>query len=436
MVKAAIFAVAATGCSLIEDNFQTNGFSGDPYPIDVETTSGAVVVGLREDGVADRVAVLDLLSPVTLADPGPDAQPSVTNVNLTLLGAEGPGGPIDRPRALFTDAQLIAAHPCDTDECEVGPVATPRAYEAVVGANAVAGDAVRVRLGDDQIFILPDVAGDETARSLACDAVMPSPFRGGGTLVIGGTELPFTGRRITLGACLGPDPDEHLDQSERGADVLLLISTGIGTSILGESAYARYRQAHSNVPPDLGTLPTDSVNLPSGPISGHRTSIPSVALVAASPGAPRAPCRQVYSHHLLAARECLDPTMSPCTIDSQCASQICGTDGQCFEDCPCDTNQFSCFVPAILELTPPTGIDVLVVSDDEPTLQSLRAELRPDQPEVDGILGTQALRTAEIDADYPNDRVLGRCSDDSCLARPELSPESQRASVQSCIGHP
>src|SRR5207302_3804872 len=47
-------ALASTGCdkltSLLTSSFATNEFSGDPFPIGVETTSGALVVGPRRPG--------------------------------------------------------------------------------------------------------------------------------------------------------------------------------------------------------------------------------------------------------------------------------------------------------------------------------------------------------------------------------------------------
>src|SRR5215470_4722112 len=172
MVKLAAL-VLLPGCSLITDNFVTNDFSGDPFPIDVETTSGAIVVGIRQASAADKIAVLDLLSPVTLVDQGPELPPTVTETDIVLLGAEGPGLALDRPRAKLVNAQLIGLHTCETPVCVVGPAVMPRAYEAMIGADVLAGDAVRLRLGVDQIFILPDIAGDEIARSRACDAVLP-----------------------------------------------------------------------------------------------------------------------------------------------------------------------------------------------------------------------------------------------------------------------
>jgi hypothetical protein len=406
--------LALAGCSLITDSFVTNDFSGDLYPIQVQTDSGAIVVGLRELGTPDRVAVLDLLSPLTLVDPGIDIPPTVTRADLIVLGERG--GVLDLPRARFLQTQVLALHPCQTPSdpaadptCFVGPDTAPHPFDAIIGADALAGDALRLRLGDHQVSILADVAGGEQQRALACDAVFPSPYRGGGTLVLAGTELPFTGRRVTMQTCLGDNPDPAITQSLRGADALMLISTGIGRSLLGEAAYERYRLAHPAAPA-LADLPIEAISLPSGSIEGRHAVIDRLAMVARSSASPRAPCRQVYAHHLLLASDC-----------------IAG------DDCPCENGDTFCAVPAIVEVAPAAGLDMLIIPDDNPTLQALRTELRPDQQEVDGILGTSALLAAEIDIDYPHDRVLARCTTQECVTRPALPAKSERARVNGCV---
>lgn len=409
-LAAACVLAGATGCSLITDSFLTNEFSGDLYPIDVDVSSGAVMLGLRQSGFPDRGAVLDLLSPITLVDPGLGVAPSVSTADVVVLGQRGPGGPIEQPRAGLTSAQLIALHPCEDATCVVGPAATPLPFEAVIGADVLAGDAVRLRLGDQQVFVLPDIGGADDDRSRACDGVFPSPYRGGGTLVIAGTELPFGGRRVALQACLGADADPAKPQGERGADALLVVSTGIGITLLGESAYERYAEAHKTAPP-LGSLPTAAINLPSGPIAGRLGTLDALSLVASSSSSPRAPCRQAYGSHLIVQRDC-----------------------QADDDCPCESGDTFCAVPAIVELKAPTGLEILVVNDANPTLQALRTELRPDQPEVDGILGTNALRTLELDVDYPHNRVLARCAGTGCITRPQIAERGDRAQIQGCIG--
>lgn len=408
MALARLALALLAGCSLVTDSFVTNDFSGDPYPIEVQTENGAILVGLRAEGV-DRVAILDVLSPITLIDPGLDEPPSVSSATLTLLG-ERPDTPgvLDLPRAQLPDKRIVSLHPCEDESCVVGPGSMLQPYTAIVGADALAGDALRLALADDQVFLLADVAGEDRDRTFACDAVFPAPYRGGGTLVIAGAEIAFSGRRVTLQACLGNDPDPDLPQGLRGADALLVLSTGIGVSILGESAYERYRLQQPDALP-LDQLPAEVVYIASGPLQGRRATIDRMALVAASSGSPRAPCRQSYAHHLL--------------LDADCRGG----------DCPCASGDTFCPVPASVELTPAGGIAVLVVPDAEPTLQALRTELRPDQPEVDGILGVEALEAAEVDIDYPHNRVLARCRNPSCVARPALSAVEDRTFVRNCI---
>jgi hypothetical protein len=450
-VLRALACGALAGCSLITDSFATNDFSGDPFPIHIGREHGAVLVGVREPGGPDLVGVLDVLSPLTLTDPGIDEPPTIGTADLVLLGRRDPAiDAFDVPRAQLRGAQVLSLHPCPESQeepsCFVGRMDPGQpdgrqSYGAIVGANVLAGDALRLRLGDDQVFVLADVGGDNRDRTYTCDAVFPSPYRGGGTLVIAGTEVSFGGRRVTLQACLGADPDPkrypvpetdpvtetQISQSSRGGDALLVVSTGIGASLLGETAYERYRQAillrgpAVPAPPAFEALPEAQVFLPSGLVFGRRASIDRIALAAASSSSPRAPCRQAYAHRLLLERNC-DPD-DPNDPDDP------------YDDCPC-TNAAFCAVPAVVELEPPGGLEVLVVDDDNATLQALRAELRPDQPEVDGILGADALQLAEIDIDYPHNRVLMRCASPSpaCQARPALAEPADRTQVCNCTG--
>jgi hypothetical protein len=411
MKRLALLAVLG-GCGVVDfatSSFETNDFSGDEFPTYVDRTSGGVVVGLQE-GKQHRTAVLDVLSPMTLIDRGPDARVSIDDSNLVLLGARGgPTGELDLPRAAFTSKQVVTLHPCKAPVCEIGTPTAPRAFDAIVGLDAFSSDALRLRLGDDQVFILPDIAGSELHRSRACDAVLPSPFRGGGTIVLGGTELGFSNWRIAIDTCIAFNPDQFATQDQRGSNALLVVSTAIGISILSESAYARYRELDDTIP-EVTALPESQVNLPSGVVSGHVTTLPSLALVGNSSGYPRAPCRQMWASHLLASRNCRGG-----------------------DDCPCSDNDTFCPTPAIVEVSEP--VSVLVVADSNPTLQALRTELRPDRPEVDGILGTDALRALELDIDYAHDRLVARCTDRSvCAARPVLADLEARTYVNGCLG--
>jgi hypothetical protein len=277
--------------------------------------------------------------------------------------------------------------------------------------DAFASDALRVRLETNELFILPDIAGDDTRRSAACDAVLPQPFRGGGTLILGGAEVRFPNRRIAIDACLAPNPDPSLPQRDRGVDALLVLSTALSTSLLNESAYARYREVFP-AEPALEALAEDTVFLPSGPVTGRLTFLPSIALVGNLSSSPRAPCRQVYASHLLEGGSCRPGF-----------------------DCPCEDGEKFCDAPAIVELAPPGRLPVLIVPDSNRTLQALRTELRPDRPEVDGILGTSALAAIELDIDYAHNRLLARCADrTTCGARVILADAEARNYLISCLG--
>ena len=419
----AALAVGASGCSLITDSFVTNEFSGDEYPILVDTSSGALRLGLRSTGT-DRSAILDVLAPLTFIDPGPTTPAAVETLSLTLLGLDAPGGAADQPRAVLVDKQVLVNHPCapSVTTCVVGPGTAPVGYDAIIGADALAGDAVRLRLGDDQIFVLPDIGGDEVHRTRACDGVFPSPYRGGGTLLVpGGGELSFGGRRIAIATCLGDVPTARFTQGYRGADTLFVMSTSIGPSMMGETAYRRYVDAYPPctlvdpecppIRPSLESLPTGTINLPSGPVEGRIGTIPNLALVASSSGTPRAACRQVYASHFMLQRDCVTS-----------------------DDCPCEDPQDRfCGAPAIVHVAPPTGIEIFIVPDSDPTLQALRTELRPNQAEVDGILGTSVLETIELDVDYPHNRLLARCTGDGCITRPQLTESSDRTQTRGCL---
>lgn len=405
--------LALAGCDYITGSFVTNDFSGDPFPVPIETASGAVLVGLQPEGGSTHTAVLDVMSPVSVLDPGPNGQARITYPAVTLLGFDATTGALDKPRARFEGPQILSLHPCSDPTCSIGDVASPQSIDAILGMSAFSSDALRLDLGTSELFVLPDVAGDDSNRALSCDAVLPLAFRGGGTMLVGGTEVGFANWRVVIDSCFAFDPDPNLLQSERGANEEMVLSSAIGTSILGEAGYARYREVVPSAP-DVSALPDGSVLLPSGVVIGKLATITSVALVGNSSSSPRAPCRQVYASHLLTAGDC--------------------TTG---EDCPCVGGPTFCPAPAIVELTPATPFPVLVVPDADPTLQSLRAELRPDRPEVDGILGTSAITALELDLDYPHDRGLGRCVDNAtCVARPELSSESRRASIDACLASP
>jgi len=114
-VRRAAVAVAALtlgGCTLLTDSFLTNEFSGDKFPVHVDASRGALLVGMRPGAPADnvdRVAVLDLLSPFTLIDPRVATAPSLQYADVLLLGKSSTGE-LTTPRARFPEVQLLSLH--------------------------------------------------------------------------------------------------------------------------------------------------------------------------------------------------------------------------------------------------------------------------------------------------------------------------------------
>ncbi|MDQ3334250.1 MAG: hypothetical protein M4D80_03750 [Myxococcota bacterium] len=413
MVKYLVALLACSGCSLITESFATNDFSGDQYPIHVDTRSGAVLLGLESGGIR-HTAVIDVLSPLTLIDPGASVEATIDTEDLTLIGDRaGVVGMPEIPRAYLAGKQVLRLHPCaiTTQMCELGAPGSEQPFDAIVGSDSLAGDALRMRLGDNQVFVLANIGGSDEDRTFACDAVFKSPYRGGGTLVVAGTEVPFAGRRVTVQACLGADPDPLISQDKRGTDALFVMSTSIGHSLMAESAYERYRQPRMTVPP-LSTLPDLTLSLPSGPVAGKLAIVDRMALVARASTEPLAPCRQFYAHHLLVERNCL---------------------GNNVEDCPCEDGDKFCPVPASVDIR--TAIEILIVPDDNPTLQALRTEFRPTLQEIDGLLGTGAMKGLELDIDYPHNRFLARCAtldSATCTTRPALGSQDDRRRIRGC----
>ena len=398
MRSAAAALVFVTGCAC------EHGVTGDALPIAIDMTTGPVLATIVE-GDTERQAVIDLMAPFTVVDVPADTAPSRRCTDLTLRDAAGVA------RAHF-DLTLTALNACldeDGNEivCQVGDDGATTPIDAIVGGDAFAPGAVRVDFVADTLTIFPDIAGDGAARGRLCEAQIPDPFRGGGTLSIGGSEVEFAARRIAIGACLAFDPEQDPDLvTDAGADVQLVVSTGIGPTILSQSAFGRYLDATG----ETLTLTPATVWLPWGPVTGEATTISRMALVGGYDD-QRGPCRQVYAHHLLTAR------------DNGCADN---------DDCPCPDARV-CRVPAIVELSPPARLPVLIIPDDDLLLQSLRTELRPRTAEVDGILGTSALAPTSIDVDPPNNRVLIRCEATGCVVRPELITSDLEGLVADCL---
>ncbi len=402
-------AALLPGCTSTSDRV-------DPFPVSVDVSNGPISITVSDGESGERLpAVVDTMAPVTLIDgfvPG-EAVPAPRRRDVELLLYSGAGASAV-PRVALSGVSSFELHPCPATDayCEAGLGSQREPVRAILGADVLSRRAVRFDLPRAALQFFPDIAGSDADRGDACDAVFKSPFAGGGTLVLGGSEETFTGNRLALGACLDYDTSAP-DQGDRGSDVLFIIGTGAPVSLLSESAYERYRALVDDpqLAPALADLPATTVYLPSGPIEARMGSINRIALVGQGSD-KRGPCQELYANHVMSVNGCRVPV-------------------QLTEDeCVCYKATF-CSTAAAVEIDRP--FSVAVINDLEPLLQALRDELRPAFPEVDGILAPGAMAPLAFDVDYPNSRALARCEESTgCVARPAVRDLASLAKISAC----
>jgi hypothetical protein len=212
--------------------------------------------------------------------------------------------------------------------------------------------------------------------------------------------LVLSPTRIVFRSCAVPgefSPDLALEkmcckeadafQRAKGVDLALMLDTGVGPLVLAQSAWERVKAKLSSAP----------VEAPNGellvagwavPIAATWSTLPKFALVDNETGAATdpGPCVELararrieqVSYHTV-----MGLTPDACTLP-------CDNDPR-----EPDKSQNSA---AYIELS--GEIPVAVIADEEPYLQGLRFDVRPEGPELDGVLGAGALGRSRVEIDY------------------------------------
>jgi hypothetical protein len=248
--------------------------------------------------------------------------------------------------------------------------------------------------------------------------------------------------RIVVRACAAPEAFTPQVESMKdcctaaaavenatGTDLSLLVSTGVGPLVLGQSAWNRLsaKLDPATVAPMteakllLATWPTE--------IEAHWTTIPRLALVNMESSVDNNP------------GACVELGRSRRTewvATRQAANQ---TLAACFWPCDADPRESdkSQNSAAYVEIGDP--IPVAVISDDEPWLQGLRFDVRPEGPDIDGVLGAGALGPSHVEIDYHSSphRLIFSCDGadrSACWAAgrcPRLPDQNQK---HVCFGLP
>ncbi|HEX2657135.1 MAG TPA: hypothetical protein VHU40_02640 [Polyangia bacterium] len=463
---AAGVALAATSSTLLA--LLPLGACSDPcctvdgFPIDLMTKEqreaespslGGLVARARDPKLGQVTVSIDSSSPLTFYRAGADERPQMTRRSFDLLGA------IPRP----DDGTLPRR--AKFDNIPVLPVALdPAGAPIVVGGDLLRDFSIQIDFplpaitfwaipgGQDAFFGAGQCVGNSD--NPLCYSVLHFNLLGGGELTavsepdfLGLTgPVEYAASRVLLRACAVPpaadpvtDPQplcctrSDANRLAAGTNLALVVATGVGPLVLSESAWTRVAAAAvANgfaAPPSpaaAGPLFLPSLNAPFTAVTW--STVPRLALVdleadtTTNPGA----CVELAQARRLewVERHRLDP--SPACV------QPCDTDVRE----PSKAKNAAAYVELGGEIT------VAIVPDGATFLQTLRAELRQQGPQVDGLLGTDVLAQTSLELDYTASpsRAVFSCAPGtpraSCWSSPRCVRQAAPGDIHSCFGLP
>ncbi len=257
--------------------------------------------------------------------------------------------------------------------------------------------------------------------------------------------------RIVLRTCavprqFAPNPDpafiptacckqQDAEAMKTGVDLALVVDTGVGPMVLSQAAWGRVKAT-------LGTPPAEMTGgqllVPTWPtpIPATWSTIPKFALVdmetggATDPG----PCVELERSRRLeqVSFQVYQAEQAQMPIGPSVCTQPCDNDPR-----EPDKAQNSA---AYLEVS--GAIPVAVIGNDEPYLQGLRFDIRPEGPEVDGLIGAGALERARVEIDYTSapQRALFSCESGvprtECFAAARCPRLPDATNTHLCFGLP
>ena len=316
--------------------------------------------------------------------------------------------------------------------------------EAVMGGTLLQNFSVQFDFGTPAMTFWSRQGASDSFLSVAGFVVIHFNLEGGAELtaesrpdflgLTGPVEVPAT--RVVLRACGGAaafDPDATAPVSccqrsdavttATGANLALVMSTGVGPLVLSQSAWDRVAALQSPPPPPPAPGPALPVpSLPDSLTEVSWSTLPRLALVnqelddANNPGAcvdlARARRLEWAEHHQTSC-------IQPCDSDAQDPSKAQNA-------------------AAYVEFG--TDIPVAIIPDGTAFLQGLRAEIRPEGPEIDGLIGANVFGAATVEVDYRNQpgRAVVSCPAGTartvCWASPRCPRLSDPGDTRACFG--
>ena len=313
-------------------------------------------------------------------------------------------------RALFPNTQVFDLHPCadiNGIPCVLGTDHNNLGFGGIFGSNALQLVSTRFLLNKEtpQIQFFPYLLGDNTQQCSSNKAVIDMTLSQSSMISVYNHSVDIDPKNIAIFTCMGMN---HLDTTTpSGTDFLLILSTGIGTTILSRTAYEKYAAQHNTLP--ISQLPLTNFHFPSGTVHTHTTTIPTMALIN----------RKTIS-------------VSPCE-----EWRIAATSGTCLsqDTCACPGGETVCETTAAVTLTPTDEIQIAILPDEHRIFQSFYNDPDHNLPQINGILGLAALNNLDFNIDYPNERLVIQClaRSDECIHYPEISNPSGTSLNEKCL---
>ena len=252
------------------------------------------------------------------------------------------------------------------------------------------------------------LAHSSTAKSQHCLAVLGTPRVGGGLIKFGDTVTELRATRITVPMCLmpaefmrdrvkvgdSPERPTHGAADTTGVAAHAVVATGIGVSVMAESAFKRLQARDSSVDYNIRSA---TLHLPYGTEAVETITITRAAVVS-SETRWLGPCGELaLRRRLIVARK-----IGLSEADSALLSD----------------KTFNGASAAVLT----TKVTFAVVKDSSPLIQGLRNELRPRTPDIDVVLSGSFLKHFITEIDYPGDRTILRCAPRRTTGQCEVLP--------------
>ncbi len=386
---------------------------------------GALIGRLSVDG-ADQPSdvVIDTGSSITLFAGGAQGRPEFDRRTFRLLGrsSSDPQGPV---RAVFRDVSTLT-----TSLGRLGRAASALAPGAVLGGDLLRSYSVDLDFAAPAMTLWPRLPAADGFLAAAGLAVLRFQLHGGGEIDALGEpdafgfrgSLGYPATRVVLRGCAAPAPFSpeqpraaccltgaasnrpNQVSAATGTNLALVLTTGVGPIVLGRSAWERVA---AGLPPQTPTS-EEPLLVPSvsDPIAARWMVLPRLALVdqEADTSLDPGPCVELGRARRLeqvAWAAVNEPGANACVQPCDSDPKIRGS-----------AQNSAAYIELGGMLT------VAVIDDTAPLLQALRGDIRPEGPEIDGILGAAALAAVRLEIDYRSapGRAVFSCQQHSCEA--------------------